>query len=251
MIITVACPWFDEAPEDLDRYVRALPVAADRLVAVDGGYARYPGATARSAKAEEAAIREAAKDIGLPADIRIPDRVWRGQLEKRSYMMAAAAEGSDWVLTLDADHILHGVREAIRHEIEGVVDEDGVEVDFYTTPNYERPIEETAATDWHSFHSGGTQKIRLFLRAMPGMRVERYHWWNSGLKDGERVWLYGGDKKSYPSVKVHTLSAPFLVEHRCLYRRTRNILAGREFAADRVAIVEATKQEDDLEMVFA
>jgi hypothetical protein len=53
VIVTAALAWYDEAPEDLDRYVRALPVVCDRLVAVDGGYERYPGATPRSSRDEE------------------------------------------------------------------------------------------------------------------------------------------------------------------------------------------------------
>ena len=246
MIVTAALPWYDEAPEDLDRYVRALPVVADRLVALDGGYARYPGAKPRSAKAEEAAIRDAAADIGLPVEVVIPDRIWPGQLAKRTALYNAAAAGSDWIFTLDADHIpTGGDRATIRAELETVELEDGVEVDFYTPPNPARPIEKAAATDWHASLSGQTTSIRLFLRALPEIQVEHYHWWVSALKCGVRVWIYGGDDR-YPASSWRRLSAPLVVEHLCLFRRERNILAGREYARDRVLIVAATGQEDAL-----
>jgi hypothetical protein len=242
MIVTAALAWFDEAPEDLDRFVRALPVACDRLVALDGGYDRYPGAAPESDEEEKWAIISAAEDIGLPLLMPSP-RLWRGQVEKRSVLYELASKGSDWVFTLDADHILHGVREAIRHELEHAI-HDAFEVDFYTTMNHDRTLAETASTEWHEGLAGERIWHRLLLRALPGMRVERFHWYVSALRDDERVWLTAVTEGGYPVVKAHRMAAPLLVEHRCLFRRDRNILANREFCEDRVAIVADTGQED-------
>lgn len=245
MIVTAALAWYDEAPEDLDAYVRALPVVCDRLVAVDGGYARYPGAEARSMPEEEAAIREAARDIGLDARVVVTDRVWSGQVQKRSVLYEMAAEDSDWIVTLDADHILHGVREAVRHELE-TVDQDAVEVDFYTTMNHDRPLAETASTEWHENLAGKHIWHRMILRALPGLRVERFHWYVSGLRGERRVWLTAVTEGPHPAVTAHRLDAPFVIEHRCLFRRDRNIVANREFCEDRVGIVAETDQEDEV-----
>jgi hypothetical protein len=244
MIVTAALAWFDEAPEDLDRYVRSLPIACDRLVAVDGGYDRYPGARVNSGAAERDAIEAAARDVGIDAEIIVPtDRVWRGQVEKRSYLYSLATEGSDWVFILDADHILHGIHESFRHEL-ATCGHDAVEVQFHTTMNHDLPLEQTASTDWHSEYAGQTIWYRLLLRALPGMRVERFHWYVSALRNDRRVWLSSVTNGRYPIVPANRITSPFFVEHRCLFRRERNILANREFCEDRVAIVTATGQED-------
>ena len=47
---------------------------------------------------------------------------------------------------------------------------------------------------------------------------------------------------------ANRIDYPFCVEHRCLFRRERNILANREFCNDRISIVQATDQEDALEV---
>ena len=52
------------------------------------------------------------------------------------------------MFTLDADHILHGLTEHFRDELEQC-GHDAVEVPFYTTLNKELPLEQTASTDWH------------------------------------------------------------------------------------------------------
>jgi hypothetical protein len=240
--ITAALAWFDEAPEDLDRFVRALPGAVDRLVALDGGYERYPGAAASSPPAEKNAILEAAKDVGLPV-IFGESRLWVGQLQKRNALIRLAGEDSDWIFTLDADHILHGVKEEFRHEVDRLRRFDRVDIEFYTTINHERPLAETSSTEWHSELAGKTYRMGLLMRVLPGMRYERFHWYISAVKDNRRVWVYGGDHK-YPKIHSHQLRAPFFIEHRCHFRRDRNILANRDFCNDRDLIVDATGQED-------
>ncbi len=244
-MLTAALAWFDEAPEDLDRFVRSLEGFVDRLVAVDGGYERYPGAEIRSNRDEEEAIRDACADIGLPVEIMVPDSLWRGQVEKRTFLIQQAAEGSDWVFTLDADHILHGVVESFRQEMAQarVVRKHRVEVDFFTTVNPYRPMKATSSTEWHSDLAGQTVKMGLILRSMEQMRYERFHWWVSAREHQRRLWIYGGDN-SLPHGLAHELRAPFFVEHRCHFRRDRNIIANRVFCEDRVELVSATGQED-------
>ena len=44
VIVTAALAWYDEAPEDLDRFVRALAVFCDRFIAVGGRYGATPSA---------------------------------------------------------------------------------------------------------------------------------------------------------------------------------------------------------------
>lgn len=245
MIITAALAWFDEAPEDLDKFVRRLPIAVDRLVAVDGGYERYPDAAPRSNRDEEQALRDACQDVGLPLEIHIPDVIWRGQIEKRNFLAQQAIKGSDWMFSLDADHLLHGIREPFREELESLTHRiDRVDIKFYTTINPDRPLSETSSTDWHSDLAGTWKQMGLLLRALPTLRYERFHWWISAAKKRNQLfWMYGGDD-SRPHVEAHVLEAPFFIEHRCHFRRDQNIIGNRVFCDDRVAIVDETGQED-------
>ncbi len=248
MIVTAALAWFDEPLELLDECVRHLPVMADRLVAVDGGYSRYPGAKVASPKSQAAQIRRTAKDVGIDVRIVTPNRLWAGQVEKRSHMIALAGQGSDWFVGVDADHIWHGVRYTIRHELENVdAAFDTVSADMFTPPNHEQPIEETAAGEWHMNIADRYIHQEWIFRSLPGLRVEQRHWWYSGLRGDKRVWLMGGPNG--PTVRIHKLKAPFLVEHKCLHRQQKQVVRNREFCIDRVTIVEKTKQEDDPEMV--
>jgi hypothetical protein len=243
VIVTAYLAWYDEPVEQLDACIRAMPVVADKLVALDGGYVRYPGAKPASPRAQTAAIKTAAADAGLDCQVVVPKRLWSGQLEKRSRLLNLAAEGSDWIVGVDADHILHGVRYSVRHELEQLSDSAAVDVDFYTPMNYDRPIADSAAGDWHKNLAGTWSVITGLFRAYPDWRVERYHWWYSADRGGNRVWMWGGDG-SYPHVKVHRMQAPYFVEHQCLFREEKQILANRDFCQDRALIVRETGQED-------
>lgn len=240
--VTAALAWFDEDPYDLFRFTLSLEGAVDKLVAVDGAYERYPHDSPLSSDVEVDALEEGCRNAGIPLELHRPRGAWRGQVEKRTFLAEKATIDSDWIFTLDADHILRGVREAFRQELERVR-ADRVELNFFTTVNPSRPLNATSSTDWHSELAGKTVRQGLLLRALPEIRYERFHWWVSATKDRRRVWLYGGDE-TLPHVQSHELVAPFFVEHRCHFRRDRNILANREFCEDRVRIVEETGQED-------
>lgn len=248
MIVTAALAWFDEPLELLDECVRHLPVMADRLVAVDGAYSRYPGAKIASPRNQAAQIRETAKDVGLDVEIHTPTKLWAGQVEKRSFLIQQAGKGSDWFVPADADHIWHGVRYTIRHELENLDPVyDTVSADMFTPMNYEQPIEETAAGEWHVGIADKYVHQEWIFRSLPDLRVERRHWWYSARRGSGRVWLMGGPQG--PTVKVHRLQAPFLVEHKCLHRQQKQVVRNRVFCEDRVAIVAETAQEDDPRMV--
>lgn len=244
--MTAALAWFDEPLDELERCVRALPAIADRLVAVDGGYSRWPGAKARSPVEQADTIRVAARVAGLDVEIVEPKRVWSGQCEKREHLMNLAAEGSDWIVVVDTDHILHGARETVRHEIDRLPPQiAAVKVKFHTPVNRDRPLGESAAHEWHAGLADTTTLIPLVFRAWQQWTVGPHHWWYSAVdKEGVRRWVWSGDGTSYPDAGSHTLVAPYFVEHRCLFRQPKQILANREFCRDRDLIVERTGRED-------
>ena len=243
MIVTAALAWYDEPLQDLDLCLRSLPVVADRLVAVDGGYSRWPDAKASSPANQAAFIRSTCKELGLPVKVHVPRKMWAGQVQKRNHLLQLAAKGSDWIVGVDADHVLHGLRDPVRHEIAALVDEDAIDVSYYTPMNHDRPLAESASGQWHEALAGQYAMITGLFRALPGLRVERFHWWYSALKGQIRHWVWGGDTK-YPKVLVHELKAPFFVEHRCLFRDTAHVLANRTFCDDRDKLVRDSGQED-------
>lgn len=239
--ITGALPWWNELPEDLDRCVRSLAQVADRIVALDGAYIRYPEATVTSDPAQADAIRKAARDVGLDCLILQPDRLWAGQVEKRSHLLAAATVGSDWIVTVDADHIITADREHTRFVLERV-QEDVLEVPYRTPVNPERLMKDSAAGIWHIQQSESIQWIPHLWRALPGFRVEKRHWWYSAMKVGGRVWLWGGDG-TYTNV-THSQMQNYEVEHRALFRTDHQVKLSRAFLNDREKIVATTGQED-------
>ena len=183
MIITAALCWWDETPEVLADCIRGIANVADRVVALDGAYRRFPGGTAASDPSQAEAIRATAQEAGLDCLVLTPDRLWAGQLEKRTLLYQMAAIGSDWVVVVDADHVIHADREAVRAEIESL----GPEVECIAAP-YPVPLDERRGDDqlyaspWHRDVAGHADEHRLFFRSFPGLRVEGRHWWVSAVR---------------------------------------------------------------------
>lgn len=248
MIVTAALVWWDERPEDLEACVRGMANIADRVLAVDGAYRRYPQATVLSPPEQAETIRRVAAEIGLECDIYEPSELWAGQVEKRSFTLRRAAKDSDWIAVVDADWVIRTKRRFARAALEAVKpDVDVVSVKMFT-PRSGMPF----ATSWHRKQAGRRFVIPHLFRSLPGIMVEKRHWWYSALKDGQRVWLWHPSKSStYPVQKPYPLGARYEIEHRTLLRDERHILDSRAFLNDRELVVAETGQEDDLPGLFA
>lgn len=244
MRVTAALAWWNEQPEDLDACVRAMANIADRVVALDGAYARYPGATAQSHDDQVWAIRDAADDVGLQSLIHQRSLLWPGQVAKRAALLSLAARNADWVVVVDADHIIHADRDIARARL-AALDAEGalaIEVAVHTPTNPDRSVEASSPGQWHRAHAGSTVSYPLLYRALPGLTVEQRHWWVAA----EGLWLWGGDG-TRPLAAHHTMAAEdYLVEHRTLFRTKEQIRASRAFLNDRQDVVmPLTGQEDD------
>jgi hypothetical protein len=242
MIVTAALCWWNERPADLIACIEGAAKIADRVVALDGAYRRYPGATIASDPAQAKAIRAACAKAGLDCLVVTPDRLWAGQIEKRSLLLAMAAVGSEWIVTLDADHIIQTDREAVRNELYNST-ADVVDVPFITPKDRKRG--NFAAGQWHLAQADGPQMIPQVWRASLQLSVERHHWWVSGIQNGQKVWAWAGDetRRKLPHAAFVT---PYTVEHRTLLRSEKQVLASRAFCNDREMVVARTGQEDDL-----
>jgi len=243
LTVTAALCWWRERPEDLEACVRGLGSVADRVVALDGAYARYPKATPRSTPEEVEAIRETAKAVNLECLVVQPDRLWAGQVEKRSHLLALASVGSKWIATVDADHVVRAQREEVRTFLR-LHTGDVVSVPYVTPVNEARPMKQSAVGKWHVDQTSERMWVPHLWRALPGLRVEKFHWWYSAMKGPTRYWLWGGDG-SYPSVSENRLKKHYEIEHRTMFRTAEQIKLSRAFLNDRQKVVDQTGQEDD------
>jgi hypothetical protein len=238
--IAAALSWWNERPEDLIACVRGVAEIADRIVAVDGAYARYPGATVTSPPDQAEAIRATASAAGLECVIVEPNRLWAGQVAKRSVLLAEAAKGSDWIAIVDADWIIHADRDAARAELQ-TVHEDVVSVPMWTPASGQEP-----ATGWHRKVAGSRSEQAHLFRPLPELRAETMHAWYSALVDGERVWAMKGNRPHRRVLDQHRLRARYEIEHRSLFRTEEQCQASRAFCNDRELVLALTGQEDDM-----
>lgn len=243
MQVTAALPWYDEPPDQLRDCIQGIACIADRLVCADGPYRRYPHTSIHSPQEQHRAIRETAEQTGLELTILTIDRPWLGQVEKRSMLLAAASYGSDWIVTVDADHVISTDRVQARAELERMK-EDVVEVVYLTPNNKDRPMEISASGLWHQQVAGTVEMIPHLYRPLPGLHIERYHYWYQALKDRKWVWMWA--EEGVPQLDRGCFVTPYVVEHRCLFREQKQILANRAFCNDRQWVVEQTGQEDHM-----
>lgn len=241
MIVTAALCWWNERPADLEACVKGIANIADRLVAVDGSYRRYPDATITSPSEQAEAIRRACERAGIECVIHLPDRLWAGQVEKRTFLLREAAKDSDWIVVVDTDHIIHTDRQKARAVLAAMPPRVRfVSVDFFTPLNKRRSLANSAATNWHVNAAGQTTELAHIFRALPDFEVRKKHWHYYGTWGGSEVrLLYGGkaDEK---------LPVPYVVEHRTLFRTRKQVLDSRAFLNDRQMVVQQTGQEDDV-----
>lgn len=243
MIVTAALVWYDENPEDLEACVRGVAQIADRIVAVDGAYRRYPNAQPASPPEQAEVIRSTAAEVGIEAVVHVPGELWAGQVAKRSFVLAQASIDTDWIAVVDADWVIRAARDAARTELEEYLDED---VDVISVSLVTPPGDGAFATNWHRDVAGGMDVPHIF-RALPELKVEKRHWWYSAKKNGRRVWMWHGPwHTKTPILPWHQLKASYVIEHRFRQRDDRHILANRAFCNDREIVLAKTGQEDDV-----
>lgn len=242
MKITAALAYWGEKAADLAACVTAAAQVADRIVAVDGAYRRYPGATVKSSHWSRKAIEKAAAEAGIECVIHEPAELWAGQVAKRTFLLQEAAKDSDWIIVIDTDHIIHvGDAQPARILLEQMpASVRSVGVDFFTPANEERPADQ-AATNWHAGMVGDTLRMAAIFRSAPDLRVVGKHWIYQGTYNGSPVELRYGDRAD-ADLPHDTL----WIEHRTMFRTEEQLRAGRAFCNDRIMVVERTGQEDDV-----
>ncbi|WP_329214806.1 hypothetical protein OG352_05220 [Streptomyces sp. NBC_01485] len=176
--------WYEEPAPWLAECVAGLAQICDHLVAVDGPYALFPGATRKPASGSEQAdtIARAAAGAGMGCTVHVPREPWWGnEVEKRDYMfrlaMTMAQPGVDWLLRVDADEVFTQVPIDTKKAL-GETDLDVAEVALWERGDGE----------------DSQQPLRVLFRALPGIRIQQAHYVVTvpGLDGGSRV-LVGND----------------------------------------------------------
>ncbi|MFJ6729998.1 hypothetical protein ACIQPQ_34375 [Streptomyces sp. NPDC091281] len=175
--------WWEEPASWLAECVAGLAQICDHLIAVDGPYALFPGATKKPASGSEQAdtIMRAAAGAGLGCTVHIArEPWWGGEVAKRDYMlrlaMTMARPGVDWLLRVDADEVFTQVPVDTK-KILGETELDVAEV-----------------TMWERGDEDSQFPLRVLYRALPGIRIQQAHYVVTvpGTDGGSRV-LVGND----------------------------------------------------------
>lgn len=209
--------WYDESPHWLSTCVAGFGRVCDTIIAVDGAYALYPGARARSHPDQSEAIIHAAEAAGCGLILHRPKDVWWGnEVEKRNHTFDLArsvgVECDDWVLVFDGDYqLLQTYPDVVRQELEAT----DLDVATYTLLDGKDLLSDEAmakvareidiSTEW-------TVRTRGLYRLLPDLRYQTKHWHVRGTAaDGRDVVLFGSADREEPALQ---LEAGLVAYHR-------------------------------------
>lgn len=216
-MIVALLSYYREPDSFLKQMVKSLPrVGVDKLIALDGAYARFPGGTAHSPRSNRRVLDKACEKAGIDLWHVAPNDVWHGdEVEKRSVLFALAesvTSEDDWYFVVDGDE---QVTEA----------EDSIPALLADTDR----LVGSAVLYAHD----GSQRLRMFFKAVRGLRPVGTHF-TYGLPDGRVLW--GG----YGQETEEAVELPVRVLHKTLERSTARRNASLAYYAKRdKALVEA------------
>jgi hypothetical protein len=211
MRIVALVSWFEENPRWLRDAILSLDGLVDMVVAVDGAYATFPQAKAKSSRKQYDAIETAAMRLGVPCHIHTPSRPWQGgEVQKRSAMfnigLQHATPNEDWYLIFDADERVVSA------------EPDRVRTILATTPLDVGQVmfDEPGADDNRHW------PVPIVFRAIPGLHVVGSHY-TYRCPDGRYLWGNARNRRLAPRVAL-----PIVVEH--LTRQRANARRNRSKA---------------------
>ena len=104
MRVVAVLSWYDE-PVDWLRECVASARFCDHLIAVDGPYAAFPGASAKPSSPPDQS--DAIRGAWPSSAVHTEAEPWDGEVAKRDYMFRlAVSEGADWIFVIDADEVV-------------------------------------------------------------------------------------------------------------------------------------------------
>lgn len=218
MKIIGALSWYDESPSWLAACVASIAPHIDHLVAVDGAYAHYPDARARSERLQAETIMATCESLGVGCTMHRPSTYWLGgEVEKRTAMFqlcqAHRTGFDDWYWVIDADCIVTACPVDLRERL-ATTDANCVEVMLWERRDWLEEAPEVAQT----MHLPTTveQKMRMLFRAMKDMQVVGTHYTYGGF-DANDEWHYLWGSRVLQPDEPETFHE-VKVEHRSIYR---------------------------------
>jgi hypothetical protein len=180
--------WYDEEPRLLSRVVASLCGVVDHVVAIDGPYMLYPGASQwpQSEADQRAALIAAADGARLGITLVSARRPWYdGEVEKRTALFdygRLEADDGDWFFCVDADEYVMRAPGDLRDRLT-VATADGLEVAGISV-RQRTALEERQPGEQAGQFSGH----RVLFKALPDLRVEVAHYFYlAGPEDDPRV----------------------------------------------------------------
>lgn len=175
--------WYEEPASWLAECVASVAKLCDHLVAVDGPYALYPGATRKPASGSEQVdtIVHTAAGAGIGCTVHVSREPWWGnEVGKRDFMFrlgTLVAQPGDWFLRIDADEVLTQVPADTRTLL-AATSQDVAEV-----------------TMWERGDGQDSQfPLRALFRALPGIGIQQAHYVVTAPgEDGRTRVLCGND----------------------------------------------------------
>lgn len=221
MKVIALLSWFSESVSWLAATTASVARFCDHIVAVDGAYALYPEARARSGAEQAQVIMETADGAGIGSTIHRPQHVWAdNEVEKRTFLFAAGAlvakSYRDWFLVLDADDVITDVPFDLRERLEATEQHvAGVTLWWRDDPNMAENYAKINRR--HELPRVCEQRYhRGLFRALPGLRVEGAHMVNVGEDNGRTVYLRGLD--GHHELEPMADFTDLRIEHRTLLR---------------------------------
>lgn len=186
--------YYREPDSFLKQMVKSLPrVGVDRLIALDGAYARFPGGTAHSPRSNRRVLEKACEKASVDLWHVAPADVWAGdEIEKRSVLFTLAESVTtedDWYFVVDGD--------------EQVTDAEKIPEQLAQTDKL------VATAELYEGHE--SQRLRMFFKAIRGLRPVGTHF-TYGTPDGRVLW--GG----YGQETEDALDLAVRVRHKTLER---------------------------------
>lgn len=213
MRIIALLSWYDEPLPSLAACLTTLrlKLGVDHLVALDGRYALYPSEQDVSPPDQVAALHAASQQLGMTADVIVPDGPWPGEVEKRTALFAYGlerAEEGDWFIVMDADQVIAeagDVRPALT-----TTDRDVAEVTFRDVTQGEMLPE--------GFPSQFAMRIMFRAQRITVVGHHAYY----VAEDGRTLW--SADTRN-DQVESLDLTREILVDHRPQARPQARLLA--------------------------
>jgi len=246
--------WYDESPSWLAAAVASFAPYLDHVVAIDGAYAAYPGARARSDLGQAETILRTADAVGLGVTIVEPRETFFGnEVEKRSllfrYGLVEATPYEDWFVVFDGDEVLTKAPADLRTRLE-YIPEDAAEVTLWSRENWSEVAPSAASAIPLPGESRGT--LRMFFRALPNLRVHGRHDVYVGDRYGVETIVWGPEPIGPVSAaNLHDVE----VEHRSAkrdaarkeasysYYKTRDALGLEKIATRTIETVDGSYSE--------